>query len=241
MMSSPQKLAPVSFGEKVLINGNAEYKYLLPEYIDVAYAVQDKLEKAVSEVTKHLIKTTGINDLCFSGGVAMNCKLNGVLQNIDIVNNLFVHPASSDAGACIGTAFKIASDNGDGPRNILSHAQLGPSYSNDYIEKCLKTCKLSYDKPGDVSMIAAELLAQGKFIGWFSGGMEMGARALGGRSIIAAANNESSKNRINKEVKFREMWRPYCPSLTCESRVSRPEKCLQFWYWKFLFCFFFLC
>lgn len=220
MLSSPQQLAPISFDEKVSINGVETYKYFLPEYIELAYAVQDRLEKAIAEVVKCLIKNTGARNLCFSGGVAMNCKANGFLQSLNVVDNLFVHPASTDAGACIGAAFKIAYECGDNPRNILQHTQLGPKFSNDTIEQSLKTCKIDFKNPDDISLIAAELISQGKFIGWFSGGVEMGSRALGGRSIVAAANNKLAKDRINKEVKFRESWRPYCPSLTSESKNS---------------------
>ena len=133
------------------------------------------------------------------------------------MENLFIHPAASDDGACLGSAFFVAAAGGDSPRNVLTHVQLGPSYSNAEIESCLRFSGSRYTTPGDLCAEAAKLLAQGKILGWFQGGAEMGARALGGRSIIALAKDPRIKEIVNNNVKRREPWRPYCPSMTQES------------------------
>lgn len=220
-------LMPIGINEFVEKDGSVINKYLLDEYVDLAYAVQTRLEEVMTSLVRRLVLETGIKDLCLAGGVAMNCKANGYILNHAGIDNIFVHPASSDNGACIGAGFYIARENGDNSRNILKYVQLGPSFTNDEVEKILKTCQISYYKPDDICSKAAELLSQQKIIGWFNGGLEMGARALGGRSIVACPDNSSMKEQINKRVKFREVWRPYCPSITSESKDNYIEQPIE--------------
>jgi carbamoyltransferase len=209
-------LIPIGINEYVDYKSSKINKYLQSEYIDLAYAVQYHLEKALLSLAKRLTKETGIRKLCLAGGIAMNCKANSRIAEEGIIDELFIHPASSDEGACIGAAFFISSQNGENPRNILRNVQLGPSYTNDDIEKTLKTFKLSYSIPSDICQAAISLLRDRKIIGWFHGGLEMGARALGGRSIIARPDIEGIKQRLDNEVKIRESWRPYAPSVISE-------------------------
>lgn len=192
--------------------------YPANEYVNLAYAVQTRLEEVITSMVKHLVKDTNITNICLAGGVSMNCKaMSSVLENTGI-ENIFVHPAASDDGACIGAGLYIAKSFGENVHNTLRHVQLGPSFDNDEIEQVLKSCNLSYSKPDDICAKAAELLSQEKILAWFHGGLEMGARALGGRSIIACPGNLTMKDRINSTVKYREAWRPYCPSMTSESK-----------------------
>ena len=209
-------LIPISVNEYIDNKSSKINKYLQREYIDLAYAVQYHLEKALLSLVKRLTRGTGIKKLCLAGGIAMNCKANSRIAEEGIIDELFIHPASSDEGACIGAAFFISSQNGENPRNILRNAQLGPSYTSDDIEKTLKTFKLSYSIPSDICQVAISLLRDRKIIGWFHGGLEMGARALGGRSIIARPDIEGIKQRLDSEVKLRENWRPYAPSVISE-------------------------
>jgi carbamoyltransferase len=216
--SLDSRLEPVRVGEMIGINGSSRHKYLLPEYVDLAWAVQDRLETALLALARRLRRESGSERLCLSGGVAMNCKANGRVLAESGVRELFVHPASSDDGAAIGAALVVASSEGGNPRNPFRHAQLGPSYSTAEIESALQASGAAYEKPSDIAEATADLVAQGKLLGWFQGGMEMGARALGGRSIIACPGDAGAKDRVNGRVKFREQWRPYSPSLTAESR-----------------------
>jgi carbamoyltransferase len=193
-------------------------RYLLPEYVDLAYAVQDRLEEALLALARRLLRESGSTRLCFAGGVAMNCKANGRLLDEAGFEQIFVHPAASDDGAAIGAAFHVAHHEGTPVRNPLRHAHWGPSYSDGEIAAALRGCGIAFTPCADVADTAADLLADGGLMSWFQGRMEMGARALGGRSIIACPGEPDTKTRVNRRVKFREEWRPYCPSMTADSR-----------------------
>jgi carbamoyltransferase len=200
--------------------GGPEQRYLKPGCVDLAWAVQDRLEQALVELSRRLLAESRLQNLCLSGGVFMNCKANGELLKHSGAKRLFVHPASSDDGSCIGAALHVAAANGDMPRNTLDHVQLGPAFTDGEIRRTLESCGVAYSRPPDICRSAAELIAGQRVVGWFRGGAEMGARALGGRSIVAAPQVPAMKDRINRQVKFRESWRPYCPSLTAESAIG---------------------
>ena len=213
------ELTPISYGETFEKNGQIFMKYLQKKYIDLAFAVQTQIEKALAVLANQLWYKTSQKNICLAGGVAMNCKANSYIFDNTNFENIFIHPASSDDGSCIGAAFFIAKEfdkSFNENKNILNHVQIGPSYSNDQVEKALKSCNINYRKPSDICSVTAKLLSEGKFISWFQGGCEMGARALGGRSIVACPQNPEVKNLINARVKFREIWRPYCPSILSE-------------------------
>jgi carbamoyltransferase len=220
-------LQPIGINEFTINAGTKQNRYLLEEYIDLAYAVQLKLEDALSSIVNRMVKETGIKRLCYSGGVAMNCKANKAIYDRCSLEDIFIHPASSDDGTAIGAAFYIASECGELKQQPLLHAQLGASFSNDAIEKLLKNCSIPYTKPDDVSSAAAKLLYEGNYLGWFNGPAEMGARALGGRSIIANPFSPDIKNKINSDVKYRENWRPYCPSMLDENKKDYVKENLK--------------
>jgi carbamoyltransferase len=212
------RLEPVALGETVPGEGGVEQpRYLLPAYADLAFAVQERLELALLAVARRLRRESGATRLCMAGGVAMNCKANGRLLAESGFESLFVHPASSDDGAAIGAALYTAWHEDRLLPNPLTHAQLGPSFTDGEVAAALRSCGATFTAPPDVAEASADLLAQGRLLGWFQGGMEMGARALGGRSIIAAPNGAETRDRVNRQVKFRESWRPYCPSIAAES------------------------
>jgi carbamoyltransferase len=217
------KLEPVAIGETALVGGVAQPRYLLPEYVDLAYAVQDHLEEALLALARRLRRETGSERLCMAGGVAMNCKANGRLLDEAGYTQIFVHPAASDDGAAIGAAFHTALAEDRLIRSPLCHAQWGPAFTDGEIATALRSVGVPFHTSGDVAEAAANLLAEGKLLGWFQGGMELGARALGGRSIIASPGDPGTKDRVNRRVKFREEWRPYCPSLTSESQFTYLE------------------
>jgi carbamoyltransferase len=213
------RLEPVALGETAQIGGREQARYLLPEYVDLAYAVQDRLEEALLVLATRLRRETGSDRLCFSGGVAMNCKANGRLLDESGFADIFIHPAASDDGAAIGAAFYVAERDDRLLPNPLQHVQWGPSFADSEISAALRGCGIPFREPDDVAEASADLLADGRLMGWFQGGVEMGPRALGGRSIIACPGDPAVKDRVNRRVKFREEWRPYCPSLTVESRA----------------------
>ncbi len=211
-------VTPIFYGDKVMKDGKLISKYLLDEYIDIAWAAQELLERAAIMLAKKLVNKYGMKNICIAGGVGMNCKMNGEILQKSGCENIFVQPASSDAGTALGAAMVIAQKYGDNIRNPLVNTYYGPSFSNDEIHKLLKNTKVSFKKLSDPSQTAAELLEEGKIISWFQGQMEFGARALGNRSILANPAFPDMKIKVNDEVKYRENWRPFCPSMTAEAK-----------------------
>lgn len=188
-------------------------------YVAIAYEAQKLLEEIAAGLARDLLRKTGSRKLCVSGGVAMNCKMNGVLSNLDGVDDVFINPASYDSGAGIGAALLAVRDLGGSPRgNVLEHAYWGPGFADDEIETALRHCGLAYRRSANVAETAADLLARGKIVGWFSGRAEFGARALGARSILANPLLPDIKDRVNARVKYREPFRPFAPSLIEEAR-----------------------
>jgi carbamoyltransferase len=184
---------------------------------NIAYAVQEACEKAMMNVVRLAIEKTHSRNVCLAGGVALNSKANGKILASGLLEEIFVQPAASDDGAALGAALAPYLDN-DGrlPKMLMRHAYLGPSFGDDTIEATLKTYKLRSTRLGDPAKTAAELLAQGKILGWFQGRMEFGPRALGSRSILADPRDPEMNIKVNNAVKFREWWRPFAPSLKKE-------------------------
>jgi carbamoyltransferase len=218
--SFDKDLTPVGLNDKCLIDGTVQSRYLLDKYIDLAYAVQTRLEEVIVSLVKEMVHLSGIRNLCLAGGVFMNCKANGSITDGCGIENVFIHPAASDDGSAIGAAFYVAKEFGYDTRNIIQHVQYGASYTNDDVINHLNAYGISYKISNDISQDVAKLIGQGKFVGWFNGASEMGARALGGRSIIASPIFSETKQALNKQVKRREFWRPYCPSLTFENQAN---------------------
>jgi carbamoyltransferase len=184
---------------------------------NVAFAVQDACETAMLALVKLATGKTGSRNVCLAGGVALNSKANGKIQASGMVDNIFIQPAASDDGVALGAVFAPYLDKGGQlPMKPLRHAYLGPEFSDSEIEKALVTYKLRAFKLNDIAATAAELLANGKIIGWFQGRMEFGPRALGHRSILADPRDPEMNAKVNNAVKFREWWRPFAPSMLKE-------------------------
>jgi len=185
---------------------------------NIAYAVQEACEKAMMNVVRLAMEKTHCRNVCLAGGVALNSKANGKILASGLLEEIFVQPAASDDGAALGAALAPYLDN-DGrlPKMLMRHAYLGPAFGDDTIEATLKTYKLRTTRLGDPAKAAAELLAQGKILGWFQGRMEFGPRALGSRSILADPRDPEMNIKVNNAVKFREWWRPFAPSLKKEA------------------------
>jgi carbamoyltransferase len=184
---------------------------------NIAYAVQDACETAMMNVVRMAIEKTRCRNLCLAGGVALNSKANGKILAAGLVENMFVQPAATDDGVALGAALAPYLDSGGKlPRKPMRHAYLGPSFDDDAIEPVLGTYKLRYTRLQDPAVAAAELLSQGKILGWFQGRMEFGPRALGSRSILADPRDPEMNVKVNNAVKFREWWRPFAPSFKKE-------------------------
>lgn len=185
-------------------------------YIDYAAVMQHLYETVVLKLMDYylgdIIRETG--KLVFSGGGALNVKLNQKIIARPEVKELWVQPASGDAGTAVGAAAYALVQRGIYPEK-MEHVYLGPSYTN---EQCVEACKAHAGNPSyklieNVPGTIAEILADGNPVAWFQGRMEFGPRALGGRSIIGCPSVEGVADRINEQIKFRERWRPFCPSM----------------------------
>jgi carbamoyltransferase len=207
------RATPIAYGEKVETAGGPTSRYLLDHYVDIAWAAQELLERAAVMLARRLVREQGVEDLCLAGGVALNCKMNGEVLRRSGARRIFVQPASNDCGSALGAALYVAHQLGENVRRPLEHVFYGPGFDNDEIRNALEACNVSYRAVEDPSAEAARLLEQEQIIGWFQGRMEFGARALGGRSILASPLQSGMRDRVNREVKYRESWRPFCPSL----------------------------
>jgi carbamoyltransferase len=185
-------------------------------YIHYAAAVQQLLEDVALEMIDYylgdIIRETG--RIAMAGGVALNVKLNQRIIALPHVKELFVQPASGDAGTSLGAATYAAVQLGE-TVEPMKHAYLGPSYTT---EECLAACEVHPAKPvfkriENAPKKAAEILAGGNPLAWFQGRMEFGPRALGCRSILGDPSHPGVADRINAQIKYRERWRPFCPSM----------------------------
>ncbi len=188
-----------------------------PKHKNVAFAVQDACEEAMMTLARAAVAKTGSRNICLAGGVALNSKANGKILSSGIVDRIFVQPAAGDDGVCLGAALAPYLDNGGKlPMHKMRHAYLGAENSDEEIEKALTTYKLRATRVADPAAAAAEMLANGKILGWVQGRMEFGPRALGARSILADPRDPEMNAKVNNAVKFREWWRPFAPSMLAE-------------------------
>ena len=185
-------------------------------YIHHAAAMQQAYEDACLELIERylgdVLADTG--RLVIAGGGALNVKLNKLILDRDDVDELFVQPAAGDAGTALGAATYVANRSGD-PVQPMTHVYLGPAYSSRECREALASYPgLSARELDNVPACAADILAAGHPLAWFQGRMEFGPRALGARSILGCPSVPGIAARINAEIKYRERWRPFCPSLT---------------------------
>ncbi|UCD15931.1 MAG: carbamoyltransferase [Candidatus Omnitrophota bacterium] len=186
-------------------------------YTHIAAATQKKLEDITVKLVDNYLKEELLEhgNLCFAGGCALNVALNRKLLELPYIKNLWVQPASHDAGASLGAAAYLAKQRG-GKIEPMTHVYLGPQFNDAQVEKELKLSGFSYSRQDDICQAAADLLVNGEIVGWFQGRMEWGPRALGNRSILGNPAIRGTADRINAIIKFREKWRPFCPSILKE-------------------------
>jgi carbamoyltransferase len=183
---------------------------------DLAYATQKLLEEIVVDIVEAYVDELGVSTVSLAGGVALNCKMNKRVQESDAVEELFIQPVAHDAGLALGGGWLDAAPADVEPMETV---YWGPSYCREAVERTLESAKLEYSVPEDLERTVAERLADGELVGWFQGGLEMGPRALGHRSILADPRTAASRDRVNRYVKHREEWRPFAPSML-ESAVD---------------------
>ncbi len=187
-------------------------------YVHVAAAVQRQLEQVLVALTKHYLgeHIARTKRLCYAGGVALNVKANQrLIAQLPPGGELFVQPAAGDSGTALGAATYAAHQLGDTIRP-MEHAYLGPDYTADEIEAVLRRRGVKYERCASITDTGAELLARGEVVSWFQGRMEFGPRSLGNRSILGNPASRGVADMINAQIKYRERWRPFCPSILDE-------------------------
>ena len=190
-------------------------------HMDIAASIQKVIEDIMLKICQSLRDEFKIKNLCLAGGVALNCVANGKILNKKIFENIWIQPASGDAGGSIGGALAFWYLELKKNRTVNEHkdemngSYLGPEYSNDEIISELKKLGAVFEEFDEKELLknTANLLSEKNAIGWFQGRMEFGPRALGARSIIADPRSSSMQKNLNLKVKFRESFRPFAPSV----------------------------
>ena len=196
---------------------------LLQIHMDIAASIQSVTEEIVLKITRFLFKEFKIPNLCMAGGVALNCVANGKILKDGLFKNIWIQPASGDAGGALGAAQAFYYQELDNKREILKTdlmkgSYLGPKFTDDQVENELKNCGANYKKLNLDQIIkdTAKALSQEKAVGWFQGRMEFGPRSLGNRSILADPRSEKMQKNLNLKVKYRESFRPFAPAILFE-------------------------
>ena len=211
------------FGQPVRV---PEKDLLTQFHMDIAASIQVVTEEIVLKLVRNLSEEYKIKNLCLAGGVALNCVANGKILLKKYFEDIWIQPASGDAGGSLGAALgywhkdlgqkRVVKKQSDS----MKGSYLGPSFSNDIIEKELKNLKAKFKKISndeEMSQFIAKKLSEQKTVGWFQGRMEFGPRALGARSILADPRSSEMQKELNMKIKFRESFRPFAPSVLSEN------------------------
>lgn len=186
--------------------------------MDLARSVQVVTEEIMLKTARHIRKETRAENLCLAGGVALNCVANGRLHRESGFKEIWIQPASGDAGGALGAALLVWHDyeqKDRTPSNALFDPYLGPAYTDEAIRIFLETEAIPFEEVGYEALPdrTAALLAAQHTVGWFQGRMEFGPRALGNRSILADPRGTDVQKNVNLKIKFRESFRPFAPSV----------------------------
>jgi carbamoyltransferase len=192
--------------------------------MDLACSVQQVCEEIVLRMAKYAYRRTGLDKLCMAGGVALNAVANGRLEREGPFSEIWVQPAAGDAGGAIGAAYCALHKYFGHPRtkragsDSMKGTFLGPAFTPGEVSETLLEAGANFEdlSDGSIDDSVAELIGDGKVVGWFQGRMEFGPRALGARSILADARDPAMQSRLNQKIKFREGFRPFAPSVLGE-------------------------
>ena len=196
---------------------------LKPFHMDLAASIQVVTEDIVLALARSLQQETGAKNLCLAGGVALNCVANGRLLREGPFNNIWIQPASGDAGSALGAALvtwhqHFNQTRTPSPRDAMHGTYLGPAFSNQDICSYLESQNIPFQSQNDEQLFnsVATLLDEGKVVGWFNGRMEFGPRSLGARSILGDPRNQDMQSVMNLKIKYRESFRPFAPAVLAD-------------------------
>ena len=183
-----------------------------PMHMDLAAAIQLRYEEIIFEVLKSISLINDNRNLALGGGCAYNGLTNGKIVKNSHFNNLWIPPAPSDAGSCIGACLNYMVKNKLLKNRINKNPFLGPQYFHNEILNVIKNKKyFKFISQESMVRTVAKKIRDGKVVGWFNGHCEFGSRSLGNRSIFADPTNPKMKDKINKLIKKREQFRPFAP------------------------------
>jgi carbamoyltransferase len=187
-------------------------------HMDIAASLQAVTEEAGALFLRRLFSLHDVDNVCLTGGVALNSVMNGKLQDQWPNKQIYISPVPHDAGTSLGAALLLnATYNPDLSPFVPGFTPfMGPGYTDEEIEAVLRSKGLRYSRPEDPMKATAEALARQQIVGWFQGRMEAGPRALGCRSILADPRRAEMKDILNAKVKHRESFRPFAPSVLIE-------------------------
>lgn len=181
---------------------------------EIAALAQHLLEEHVISILHGALAETGQKHLCISGGVALNCTLNGRLARELQIDKLYAFPAAGDDGQSVGSALLACHQVANCERHELRSPFLGSNYTEVEMETAIRDADLRFSRPTELSLLVSERLAQGQVVGWFQDSSEFGPRALGHRSILADPSPSAMQHHLNSKVKRRETFRPFAPIVT---------------------------
>lgn len=195
---------------------------------DLAAAAQKLLEDRVMEFVRNVIANTGKPRICLGGGVALNMKLNQKIREMPEVEDVYVFPNPGDSGVVVGAALTVCKElmereGREFPNERMIQTYYGTGYTDEEVVKALEEHRLEYQELKDPEKAAADLIAEGKVVGWFQGRLEFGPRALGNRSVLADPRDEKMKDKINKYLKKRDWFMPFAPSILNEAKEEYLE------------------
>ena len=188
--------------------------------MDLAASVQLVLEENYFALLNYVQKHTGAKAVCLAGGVALNCVANGMIFDRTSFRDVYVQPAAHDAGTSIGAALYVQHQILKQPRSFeMKHVYYGSEFSDADVLRDLEAAGCRYHKLSEEQLVerTADAIAEGNIVGWFQGRAEFGPRALGNGSILADPRSKSMKDTLNSRIKYREPFRPFCPSVLEEA------------------------
>jgi carbamoyltransferase len=189
-------------------------------HFEIAAIAQQSIEEALLDIIGRAVDETGIRNVCLAGGVALNCVANERIARTLDLTGLFVQPAASDVGQALGNALWAYHQAGGQPRHwAMDRASLGRTYTTADIEAAVRRneARVGATRLATPAVDVARRIAEGQIVGWFVGGSEYGLRSLGWRSILADPRRADSKHRLDTDIKKREWFRPYAPSVVAEA------------------------
>jgi carbamoyltransferase len=201
------EIDPIDWG--ALVKRREKGRGWEPEHANLASSVQVRLQEVLLDLARWLQHETGCTELAMAGGVALNCVANAHLYRHGPFQDIWVQPASGDAGTALGAASWVAARGGDRIEPMRS-AALGSDWTDDQIRTALRAAAMPFEEPGDLTAEVASILADNGIVAWFQGRSEFGPRALGHRSLLADPRRAVNLERLN-DVKGREQFRPVAP------------------------------